>query len=134
MMFDVPLCSLKVKKMAFLEFQKARKMGKKIFFLKLRYFSWPNHLETFLVNKKGKFNSFLSKILAQWAKISEKWSKIAYFWWLQRGAHWVVGGCLKLFVVLFMHTSICHTWILPKQGGFMNDQKSGIFSHSERVW
>ena len=83
------------------------------------------------MKQNGKFSSFLSKILSQWAKISEKWSKIAYFKWLQRGASWIVGRDLKHFPVLFMYTSICHSCFLPKQGGFMKEQKSGIFSNCE---
>ena len=48
---------------------------------------------------------------------------------VQRGAPWIVGRYLKLFLVLSMYTSICHRCFLPKQEGFKNEQKSGIFFH-----
>ena len=102
-----------------------------MFFLKFWSFLQQNNLETFFMKQSGRFGSFLSRILSQWAKNSQKWSKIAYLKWLQRRAPWIVGKHLKIFLVLSMFTSICHCCFLPKQGGFINEQKSGIFSHCE---
>ena len=104
-MFGVPYCSMKVEKITFLEFQKVRKMVKKIFFLKFWMFLRPNNLEAFLIKQNDKFSSFFVKDIVTVGKNQSKLVKNCIFQVAaeESSLDCTVGRYLKLFLVLSMY-------------------------------